>query len=112
MEIYNNLPIDLQYYVNHMYYKEIVMKELKETYEMPKMCFNCIFHGLPCLNCAYDMKGKYGPGCFMGDKVMFSNEKNKEDEESNFNMLCYILQHNPTVRIINSNEQLFLPQYL
>ena len=112
MELYQEMPIDLQEYVNKVYHKKIVMKEMMDKYEEPKMCLNCIFHGLPCLNCAYEEKGKRGPGYYMGDRIMFSKE-NEEDEETHLNMLCYILMKNPNVRIVESitSEELNIPQY-
>ena len=112
-EIYNNLHESLQTHVHKMDMTHNVLQSLKTKAIEIKMCENCCFHGFPCLNCAYyKYNGSLGPGCVCGDKIMFSNEVNDDDEEANFNILLHTLMnggHN--VRICESVSSYQLPQY-
>lgn len=68
-----------------------VINKINEV-QKPELCQNCVFHGFPCLNCAYSVfDGKLGPGYSCGKRRMFSNEFSEEDEASNFNMLLHML---------------------
>ena len=112
-DIYNNLHESLQVHVHKMDMTHNVLPSLPSKASNVKMCENCCFHGFPCLNCAYyKFNGTLGPGCLCGDKVMYSNELDPEDEEANFNMLLHILMNGGyNVRICDSINTHHLPQY-
>ena len=102
MEIYNNLHESLQQHVHKMDMSKNVLPCI-ECQNPRNTCDNCVFHGFPCLNCAYDKyNGTLGPGFECSERTMFSNEFDEKDEEANLNMLLYILQRNPKVRILDN----------
>ena len=96
MEIYKQLPECLQYFVNKKLMSEYVLKEMIETTQTKKPpCANCIYHGFPCLNCAYYIHdGKLGPGFHMNKRTLILSDAD-EDEEKWINMLTYVLIHGP-----------------
>ena len=105
MEIYSNLHESLQHHVDKMHMAHNVFPELvTSAQQKPQLCLNCAHHGFPCLNCAYfPYQGKLGPGYSEGKRIMVSNDE--DDEEVWFEMLMYILLHDPKNLTIVSHLQ-------
>jgi len=75
MEIYNQLPHDLQRHINKLYMTNFVLNHIKEHDCEDQMCGNCAFHGFPCLNCAdYTYHGSLGPGYAYGKRYLITND--------------------------------------
>ena len=86
-EIYKNLPLDLQLYVEELYYRDhfktMVLPQLKPI----SMCDMCEVHTPPCIFCAIDIHwGKYGPGNFQGKPTIIEAD-NWYDLDVHLNIL-------------------------
>ena len=79
-EIYKHLPLDLQLYIEELYYRDhfktMVLPHLKPV----SMCDMCEVHTPPCIFCAIDIHwGKYGPGNVNGTPTMIMQDSTYYD---------------------------------
>ena len=92
-----NLPLDIVEHIDFLmhkikmklcvqeflYYRALLLKNKKKI-----CCFNCLYHGSPCMNCAeFLYEGFAGPGYCFGNKVLVTNTA----PDVSFNMLKHAL---------------------
>ena len=90
MEVYNNLPEELKWYCEKMYFTHNVLPDIRNN-TIKRTCGDCACHGFPCMKCAvFKYKGKLGPGYKNGNRMMFFMDISNNDAIRN--MSDYLIE--------------------